>query len=341
MSRIITFCILLGVVSTNVWCQGIENLGHQSLPVPNGPMLIDATIEVNKIYNVSTIDQTYDIDGYLSLKWMDSSVLDWPEAIYLNDDAADLMSKYLWHPAYEFMNVLEKEDGLDIRIVTEPDGQITYTERFKATFYSEMNFKKFPFDNQSFNIDIESFLYTSEYFQFNTLQLHLNKNKRDNVFHKWTVIGEPKVQINDRYSDRLNKSFSRGSFRIQAKRETGYYQWQVLFPLFLIIGSSWIVFWIKTLGEQLNIAFTLMLTVVAFNFYTNTLLPKLPYNTFIETVIISGYIFLFLTIVGIVCNNWFVSGKDSFVLIKPFRLAFPFAFIMTMVSLCAYYQVYV
>ncbi len=48
---------------------------------------------------------------------------------------------------------------------------------------------------------------------------------------------------------------------------------------------------------QLEIGFTLMLTVVAFNFYSASILPKLPYQTFIETAIIVGYVFIFPRIV--------------------------------------------
>jgi hypothetical protein len=58
----------------------------------------------------------------------------------------------------------------------------------------------------------------------------------------------------------------------------------------MIVVASWIVFWISDFGNQLGTAFTLLLTVVAFNFYASTLLPRLPYNTFIEIAIISGYV---------------------------------------------------
>ena len=89
------------------------------------------------------------------------------------------------------------------------------------------------------------------------------------------------------------------SIEIRATRRPGYFLWQFFLPLGLIVAASWLVFWIHDFSDQLATTFTLMLTVVAFNFYTATLLPRLPYNTFIETVIISGYVCIFLTIVAI------------------------------------------
>ena len=111
---------------------------------------------------------------------------DYPEAIYYKNNARELISNYLWHPAYEFINILESADDLDLRVLTNKEGEVTYNERFKATFYSEMDFRKFPFDSQEFRIDMESFLYVSEELKFGELELHFNESEGINVFQKWS-----------------------------------------------------------------------------------------------------------------------------------------------------------
>ena len=104
-------------------------------------------------------------------------------------------------------------------------------------------------------------------------------------------------------------------------------------PLVLILGTSWIVFWLTSIGDKISVAFTCLLTLVAFNFYTATLLPQLPYNTFIEVVVIAAYIATFLLIAFIlVTERLRLAGKDAAYerLDRAGRWAFPVGFGLAM-----------
>lgn len=339
----ISFCL----ISMIVYGQDVRDLGNKSLPKTDGPLPVSVAIDINKIYNVNTIDQSYEIDGYLMMSWEDSrlsNVSKEKSDIYWNSEAVELMEKNIWSPAYEFINMLEKEDGADLMIVVKPSGQVIYYERFKAKFHGDMDFKKFPYDNQNFDVLIESFIYSNEEVVFTNLALfpHINDIKKDKtLFHKWrtdntaTFVEDiPYDHLDGLFGEDEGKAeYSRAIFRINAQRMTGYYDWQVLLPLYLIIASAWTVFWLKSQGEQLSIAFTLMLTVVAFNFYTATLLPKLPYNTFIEWIIISGYLSISITIVSVLGQRFFllngrVKRKDY---MKALRITFPIIYLAAII----------
>ena len=97
--------------------------------------------------------------------------------------------------------------------------------------------------------------------------------------------------------------------------------------------SSWVIFWIKSYTDQLNIGFTLLLTVVAFNFFSNSLLPKLPYNTFLESVIILSYISITSSIILLVYRKTVKKKK----LLLYFKLGFPLVFITAIIVLVVLY----
>jgi hypothetical protein len=149
------------------------------------------------------------------------------------------------------------------------------------------------------------------------------------------IITKAYKYMDDNVNSKKNL-YSRVIFEVRAKRLPGYYEWQVLFPLLIIILASFSIFWIKEFGSQIGVGFTLMLTVVAFNFYSASILPKLPYNTFIEYVIIVGYIFIFLGILAVIINHR-INGEENkehkIPLLKHFRYAFPLAYAIIMIVL--------
>ena len=161
-----------------------------------------------------------------------------------------------------------------------------------------MNYRKFPFDSQNYQVVIEAFSYGSKKVVFKNPKLFLEQDHKKYLGEDWQFQNSDariETKLYKYMDDNINSEknvYSRVIFEVKAKRLPGYYQWQVLFPLLIIILASFAIFWIKEFGSQIGVGFTLMLTVVAFNFYSASILPKLPYNTFIEYVIIVGYIFI-------------------------------------------------
>ena len=315
-------------------------------PSVQNPLEVAVTLRINKIYNINSVNETYQIDGYLLYTWVDERFkfdpgdsLEDPK-LFENDRAKELMNTNLWTPAFELINVQSSKETPNTMIEIHSNGTIEYEERFFGTFSSNMDYKKFPFDTQEYLVAIEAFSYDSEKLVFKDPKLFFEGENYDYLGEDWEFIcAINKIELkNYEYLNDEKSSFSRVIFGVKAKRKSGYYQWQVLFPLLIIILASFVIFWIKEFSSQIGVGFTLMLTVVAFNFYSASILPKLPYNTFIEYVILIGYIFIFLGIVAVVINhriNPAMHKKDKIPLLKYFKYAFPltYAIIMTILYL--------
>jgi hypothetical protein len=316
-----------------------ENLIY---PPENLPVEISVDLYINKIYNINTVDETYQIDGYLQYSWVDERLktdegeLTSGHQVYENDRATDLIHSEIWFPAFELMNVQGENETPNISLEIYPDGKVIYYERFFGTFSTYMNFRDFPFDSQSFKVQIEAFSYDSHHLIFTNPKLFFEKTSNSFV-EKWEIIDTTAAIVEQPYAEGTseNSFYSRVEFEIYAKRMTGYYLWQVLFPLFIIIMASFVIFWIKDFGTQIGIGFTLMLTVVAFNFYSTSILPELPYQTFIETIIIVGYVFIFLGIISVIINYRIFGDKKENMgnnkLMRTLRFLFPLTFFAALI----------
>lgn len=320
---------------------------NQTPPPGYTPLEVIIHLHINKIYNINTVDETYQIDGYLEYSWKDKSIKSSDSllkiGIYENDKARELLDTKLWIPAIELINIQGSKETPNISLEILPDGNMVYEERFFGTFGTYMNFRDFPFDSQSFKVIIEPFSYDNEQVVFTNPEIFFAKDN-DSFGEKWKIMEMTAEVKNQPYpeNDTDTLFFSSAVFEINAQRMTGYYLWQVLFPLFIIIMASFVIFWIKDFGTQMGVGFTLMLTVVAFNFYSASILPKLPYQTFIEAIIIVGYVFIFLGIIAVIINyRVYGNGKksDTNKLIKTLRIIFPLSFFVALFTLFFIYKI--
>lgn len=322
---------------------------HLNKSTEKKPLEVAVNLRINKIYNINSVQETYQIDGYFMYSWKNERATSYLKdslansIIFENDKAREIINGKLWIPAFELINVQGSRERPNIRIEIYADGTIEYEERFFATCSTNMDFTKFPFDTQTYQVEIEAFSYGSGKIVFKNPKLFLEHDHSNYLGEDWAFVSSDARVITKKYEYMVanvnseKNVYSRVIFQVKAKRLSGYYEWQVLFPLLIIILASFSIFWIKEFGSQIGVGFTLMLTVVAFNFYSASILPKLPYNTFIEYVIIVGYIFIFLGILAVIINHR-INGveenkEDKIPLLKHFRYGFPLVYTIIMIIL--------
>lgn len=303
------------------------------LPVPAHPVIIDVQIQINKIYAINTMNESYTIDAYLVAKWKNPTPAhDSIPHLYENSAADDAIGTKVWIPAFEFINVIGARDIANKSITTYPSGEVSYNERFNATFSLPMNFKMFPFDQQTFSIQMEAFSFAEEEIIFSA-KTNYNLEIDDGMSDEWYIDSTRVYVSNKTYyhlsDDNEGIKYSRYNLDVTAGRKINRYLWQLILPLFLIIAISWSVFWINAFSDQIATGFTLMLTLVAFNFHTASILPNIPYITFIESLITLGYASVFLGLLIIIVANfrWRNNDPDKHKRIMSLcRFCFPISF---------------
>jgi hypothetical protein len=266
-------------------------------PAPDRPVEVGLELILNKISDIDTVEETYRIDAYLVVTWKDPAGARFlrdgeSRALLQGERVEEVLGTELWGPHLELINKVGEYRVEDTQLEIRPDGGMVKLERFQANLSSNMDFRNFPFDRQTVQVHFESFSYPETDLLFTEPVVSLG-HLQEAPSPEW-LLGEPHTGVGSvEYSV---GDYSRASFYLDAERRPGYFVWQVFLPLLLILGTSWIVFWIREFSDRINVAFTCLLTLVAFNFYTSTLLPQLPYNTFIEVVVISAYVATFVLI---------------------------------------------
>lgn len=68
------------------------------------------------------------------------------------------------------------------------------------------------------------------------------------------------------------------AFQYKAKRYVGYFLWQVMLPLAVVVIMSWAAFWIgrEHVGVRIAVATSTLLTLITHRFVLASLLPRLP-----------------------------------------------------------------
>ena len=97
---------------------------------------------------------------------------------------------------------------------------------------------------------------------------------------------------------------------IDLRRQPFFYLVKIIFPVVLVVLISWSVFLIhpRAIEARVNVTIVCLLALIAYNFVIEDALPKVPYLTFIDAVILSSYLFAgFATIYSIYSYRRFVA----------------------------------
>ena len=165
--------------------------------------------------------------------------------------------------------------------------KITQVNNSLATFNSSFNFKTFPFDKQVLEFDfghrdfaINYLLDVDPFYPYQEIFELLN-------FYEWNMTGYDYKIVADVWGE------GEISFEIEVERNYLYFITKILIPIFIIIGLTYSVMWISTkeLESRLTVSVVCFLALITYTFIIDKDLPKLPYLTIMDYIILISYIF--------------------------------------------------
>lgn len=130
-------------------------------------------------------------------------------------------------------------------------------------------------------------------------------------------LSDLNVKTDKYYIGSLGRNISKIDFSIEAARNTGYYFWNIILPVSLIVLMAWCVFFIDPaqLAAQTALSTAAVFTLVAFRFTISGLLPKVSYLTRMDTFIILATVLVFLALgESILSGNLSRKGKETLAL---------------------------
>jgi len=124
---------------------------------------------------------------------------------------------------------------------------------------------------------------------------------------------------------------------LNVERRFHFFLVQIIIPMTLILGMSWIVFWLDPAlaAPGISISITSMLTIVAYRFLLGNFLPRLSFLTRMDYFVFGCTFLVFLSLVNVVLINRLILIKKestAFKLDKHSRWIYPFLFLLVLVG---------
>jgi hypothetical protein len=207
------------------------------------------------------------------------------------------------------------------------DGRVIYLERFSVTLQApDFDFRRFPFDKQQFFIRVDcvlpAWLYVFQDMEgYSAVGGELGEEE-------WVIAGFD-TEITG--AEAAMRPVSRFNFRFEATRHLNYYLFRIFLPIFIIITVSWVIFFLKDYDKRLDASAGNLLLFIAYNFTISSDLPRLGYMTFMDAILISGFVVTALVVVlSVFLKRMIDAEKKRFVrrIDKYVILFYPVAYII-------------
>jgi hypothetical protein len=211
---------------------------------------------------------------------------------------------------------------------------VQYTQRYYATLTSHLDFKDFPFDVQTLPISLVSFGFSPKEVE---LVFEVAGGAEKFSISDWHV--EPIGPVISEFRANLFGGTSEDIVRpkldytFKASRFIHFYWWKVLAPLMVILFLSWAVFWIdpSQVGAQIGVSGTSILTLIAFLYKLDNILPPVSYLTRMDHFIFTSLILVFIAYLeALISTTLALKGKKKLAsnLDMVFRISYPVLFLI-------------
>ncbi len=279
----------------------------------SGPTQISVGIWVADISNIDSAQQNFTAELAVVLRWKD------PRLAHTGNGVVRYPLEQIWHPRVGIVNETNSVSRkMPDSVEVEPDGTVTYRQRYVGAFTQPLRLQSFPFDRQTFRVQLVAVRYQSNEVMFVPDQVWIQDGLKgaggispsvtlpDWTIEKWEL--KPLV-----YALAPRHQYSSYAFDFTASRNVQHYILKVILPLILIVIMSWSVFWIDPVhsNSQISIAVTSMLTLIAYRFAVDTQLPRLPYMTRLDAFILTSTLLVFFSLIEVLITTILETSRRT------------------------------
>jgi hypothetical protein len=296
-----------------------------------GPTKINFFVFVIDIDKIDAAAQSFTANVFVQLSWKD-------ERLSHDGGVRTMPLTEIWNPRMLIANrggIVQK--SLPEVVEIEPDGSVTYRQRYTGPLSQPLKLSQFPFDQHDFTIQFIAPGFFPKELQFvaapsiSAPQIIGGAIYTDLSLPDWEVL---KYVAETRPYRPIKEIEVPGFvFEFTAKRFALYYIWQVIVPLVLIVMMSWGAFYIDptNAGAQIGVATSSMLTLIAYRFMLGQLIPRLPYMTRLDYFTLGSTILVFLTLLEVIITTNLALREKTKIARKIdlwCRVVFPAVFIL-------------
>ena len=255
----------------------------------SGPTVVDIRMYLNDLSAINDAEQSFIADVFFRANWHD------PRLAHDGEAPCTVGSQPLWTPVLQLLNRRHVERIRPPELSVAPDGTVNFVLRSYGEFSFRADLTDFPFDRQQLGFNIVS-TYSNKEVKLHTESAYLGLSPEQSI-PNWTItMGEHRNLTH--YVPPVDKHLVRLDLVLDATRLTGYYTWQQMLPLLLVVMMTWVVFWIpmEFVPPRVGLAATSMLTLIAYRFAMSSVLPPIAYLTRLDIFMIGSSVLVFMAL---------------------------------------------
>jgi neurotransmitter-gated ion-channel len=274
-----------------------------------GPTIVHFFVFIVDINKIDAAAQNFTANMYLRLRWKDARLAD-PEGTI-----RQIPINEVWNPRVLFSNQV----GLIARSLPEvvevhPDGTVIYHQRYTGTLSQRMMLADFPRDKHDFIVQFVGAGYSANELTFEpdlVRNIHGGSMAKTLSLVDWKILTHEAVVAPYNPIEEINTAAF--AFQFQAKRYVGYYFWQVVLPLAVVVIMSWAAFWVgrEHLGIRIAVSTSSVLTLIAHRFVLASLLPKLPYMTRLDYFTVGSTLLVLLALITVIATSVLTANNQE------------------------------
>jgi hypothetical protein len=315
----ITIGLLLFLFSLTI------HAGH-SRPVsedakPTEVQVVGAVLDIDRI---NSAEQNFTLNFYALFRWLDPRLAhDGP-----GSDIRGLSE--VWNPRLTILNTQKYWANTRDEVEVSPEGLVTYRLHIFGDFSQPLELRDFPQDSHVFEVPVVAAGNRADEIVF------IPDPRMDSFMAEKLSVADWKVR--DLRGISREVTFANGLklpgfvFSFEAKRLLHHYVIKAIVPLCLIVMMSWIVFWInpEQVSNQLSVAVTTVLTLIAYHISLSGRLPEIPYLTHMDKFLFSSTVLVFMALIEVVITSHLASTNQMALARRidlTARWAFPLLFV--------------
>jgi len=269
--------------------------GEAPVPVQVGIYLIDIT-------NIDETRNTFDVELDVLVSWVDPRMAFDPVAagtdrrIHVGPEAEKAFQG-MWTAQIVLANPVGQMGTGAKKLTVHADGRMEISAQVNSTLRTNLDYRRFPFDDQVLPIMLESFAWNNSVVEL------VNDSDRSGFAPEFTLAEWDIEALDSRELDILRvrdaTPFSNIHYEIRIQRKSGYYLWKIFLTVIIIVALTWVVFWMsdERLGRRAGVSSSGILTVIAYQFVTTATLPRVSYLTVADRVMTVSIITIAATMV--------------------------------------------
>jgi hypothetical protein len=303
-----------------------------------GPTRVSVGIWMADITNIDSGQQSFTAEVAVVLRWKD------PRLTHTGNGIVRYSLEQVWHPRVVVVNETNSVSRkFPEAVEVEPDGTVNYRQRYAGAFTQSLRLQSFPFDRQTFRVQLVAVRYRPNEVMFVPDQDWIRNGLRQAggvapsiTLPDWTLEKWETKPLT--YALAPGFEYSSYAFEFTASRNVQHYIWKVILPLILIVAMSWSVFWVAAteVGAQLSVATTSMLTLIAYRFAIDHQLPVLPYTTSLDAFILMSTLLVFFSLIEVLATTIFEAkhrNKQAKRIDRYCRVIFPLIFVIAGIAI--------